>query len=68
MKNFLTLALITTLSAGCASHNLPKDAYMKGVESNISTPWGSHKLVITEAATGTAAKNLTTETPPTIKK
>lgn len=55
MKKLIPLLLLPLLS-GCASHSLPKDAYMKGVKSEINTPWGSHKLEISEAATGAATK------------
>lgn len=54
MKTALILAASLMLS-GCFTHKLPPNTYMKGVKSEINTPWGSHKLDINEAATGTAA-------------
>lgn len=67
MKRLL-LTLLTLSAAGCMSHDLPRDSYLKGVESKLSTPWGSHELKVNEAATGTAAKNITMETTPPAKK
>ena len=58
----LALLLLLALMSGCVSHDLPKNAYMKGVKSELSTPWGSHKLDIEEAATGTAASNVSKRT------
>lgn len=59
MKTVATLAalLACTLFTGCFTHKLPPDSYMRGVKSEINTPWGSHKLDIQEAGTGTAAIN-----------
>lgn len=42
---------------GCASHNLPRDAYLVGVKSTVNTPWGPMTLEVAKAATGTAANN-----------
>jgi hypothetical protein len=56
MKTALLIIASLALS-GCMSHKLPPDAYMRGVKSEIVTPWGSHKLDIQEAGTGTAAAN-----------
>lgn len=56
MKIVLAFVLCALLS-GCFSHKLPPDSYMRGVKSEINTPWGSHKLDIQEAGTGTAAIN-----------
>lgn len=56
MKLVLALVLCVPLF-GCFSHKLPPDSYMRGVKSEINTPWGSHKLDIQEAGTGTAAIN-----------
>lgn len=51
------IALLASLTtAGCFTHDFPKDAYIKGAHSKIVTPWGTSELVIDEAATGTAAK------------
>jgi hypothetical protein len=36
---------------------------MRGVKSEINTPWGSHKLDIQEAGTGTAAINASSLKP-----
>ena len=47
------VALLTL--TGCFTHKLPPDSYMRGVKSEINTPWGSHKLDIQEAGTGKAA-------------
>jgi hypothetical protein len=55
--------LIPLLAAGCFSHKLPPDSYMRGVKSEINTPWGSHKLDIQEAGTGTAAINASSLKP-----
>lgn len=62
MKTALALIACALLS-GCISHDLPKDAYMRGVKSEINTPWGSHKLDIEEAGTGVAAKNASSLKP-----
>ena len=48
--------IILSASSGCMSHKLPPDAYMRGVTSKITTPWGSHELEIQEAGTGVAAE------------
>lgn len=53
MKTLLALLLVALLG-GCAQH-LPTNAYMKGVKSEVNTPWGPSKLDIDEVATGTAA-------------
>lgn len=54
---FGLLSLVLALGAtGCVSHSLPKDSYLRGVKSKVSTPWGSGELDVAEAATGTAAK------------
>ena len=62
MKLMLALVLCALLS-GCFSHKLPPDSYMRGVKSEINTPWGSHKLDIQEAGTGTAAINASSLKP-----
>lgn len=50
---------IPLFGAGCiGKHNPPANSFMQGVESKISTPWGSHTLLIEMAATGEAAKNI----------
>lgn len=66
----LAAILACTLLSGCISkHNLPSNSFMQGVTSKISTPWGSHELVIDMAATGEAAKNISLpDTPPAKKK
>jgi len=56
MRTLAALAMLATLT-GCFTHKLPPDSYMRGVKSEIVTPWGSHKLDIQEAGTGTAAVN-----------
>jgi hypothetical protein len=50
------------------SHKLPANSFMQDVESKITTPWGSHTLVIGMAATGEAAKNVSLPEPVTKKK
>jgi hypothetical protein len=60
--------LIPLLGAGCMSHKLPANSFMQDVESKITTPWGSHTLVIGMAATGEAAKNVSLPEPVTKKK
>ena len=58
MKSFSFLVIVLVLSfaaTGCVSHKLPPNAYLKGVKSKISTPWGTGELEVAEAATGTAA-------------
>lgn len=59
------VALLAT--AGCFTHNLPRDAYLQGIHSKIVTPWGTHELVVDVGATGTAAKNVTLPEPPAPK-
>ncbi|MGH7957081.1 MAG: hypothetical protein ACREH8_08720 [Opitutaceae bacterium] len=34
-----SLFFVTALT-GCATHNLPRDAYLVGVKSTVNTPWG----------------------------
>lgn len=62
MKTALLVLVLATLS-GCMSHKLPPNAYMRGVKSEINTPWGSHKLDIQEAGTGKAALNASSLKP-----
>lgn len=63
------ILLVPLLLAGCMSkHTLPTNAFMQGVTSKISTPWGSHELVIDMAATGEAAKNISLPEVPSKKK
>ena len=58
---------IASATAGCFTHNLPKDAYLQGIHSKIVTPWGTHELVVDMGATGSAAKNVTLPEPPPLK-
>jgi hypothetical protein len=63
------ILLLPLLGAGCVSkHTLPTNAFMQDVESKITTPWGSHTLVIGMAATGEAAKNVSLPEPVPKKK
>lgn len=62
MKIIAALLAIATLT-GCFTHKLPPDSYMRGVKSEINTPWGSHKLDIAEAGTGKAAQNASSLRP-----
>lgn len=57
MKRIALILLIPLFGSGCFTHKLPPDSYMRGVKSEINTPWGSHKLDIEEAGTGKAAVN-----------
>ena len=62
------ILLLPLISAGCMSHKLPANSFMQDVDSKISTPWGSHTLVIGMAATGEAAKNVSLPEPLQKKK
>lgn len=43
-------------ASGCVQQTLPKDAQMKDVGPELSTPWGKHVLKIKEISTGKAAQ------------
>lgn len=68
MKTIIVLAAGTLLSGCISKHNLPANSFMQGVTSKISTPWGSHELIIDMAATGDAAKNISLPEQPAAKK
>lgn len=68
MKTIIVLAAGTFLTGCISKHNLPPNSFMQGVTSKISTPWGSHELVIDMAATGEAAKNISLPESPAPKK
>ena len=46
---------------GC--HSLPKDSYIKGLDSTVNTPWGPSTLKAVEVATGKAAQNASLDAP-----
>lgn len=54
----VVLCVLVLVLLGCVSPQFPKDAYIKGGESQVSTPWGSAKVTAEEIRTGKAVSSL----------